>query len=250
MPTQEFYIRQASETDARGPFTSEQLLSLAEAGQVTPETLYYEAQTEQWVAIGDNVEIKALVFPEKKKLTVKRENKVAMLNRETDTHPGIDVTDMLAAAEGRTADTEDKSAHLVMADRCAKAGLWGCTLILLIAAVGEIAPSIDILTKFSVAGLFGAPLLLLGLIDLVLVLLLLLGVVAVYPFIRFRAMLGLGFLGFLGWAQGQTLLLAAAGAGSIGLYICTVFLSYLPLGVGLALGLGGMGALSYLLFIG
>ena len=34
MATQEFYIRSATETEARGPFTQEQLSSLTEAGQV------------------------------------------------------------------------------------------------------------------------------------------------------------------------------------------------------------------------
>lgn len=250
MPTQEFYIRNASETDARGPFTLEQLVSLADAGQVTSETLYYDAHSEQWVAIGDTPEVKAAVFPEKKKLSIKKDPQVQMLNKETETHPGIDVTDMLAAAEGRTKDTEDKSAHLVMADRCAKFGIWGCVAILLCAAVGEITPSIDVLTNFSVGALFGAPLVILGVIDVVLALLLLLGVIAVYPFVRFRAMLGLGFLGFLFWTQNQPIHLAAAAAGSLGLYVSTVFLSYIPLGVGLLLGIGGMGALSYMLFVG
>ena len=32
--TQEFYIREASENEARGPFNMEQLVSLAETGQV------------------------------------------------------------------------------------------------------------------------------------------------------------------------------------------------------------------------
>ena len=41
MATQEFYIRTASETEAHGPFTQEQLISLAEAGKVDPQTLYY-----------------------------------------------------------------------------------------------------------------------------------------------------------------------------------------------------------------
>lgn len=250
MPTQEFYIRNASETDARGPFTMEQLISLAETGQVTPETLYYEAQSEQWMSIGDNAEIKEAVFPEKKKLALKKDAKVAMLNKESETHPGIDVGDMLAAAEGRTKDTEDKSAHLVMADRCAKFGIWGGILMLLLAAVGEIAPSIDVLTNFSIGGLLKAPLVILGVFDIVLGLLLLLGVIAMYPVVRFRAMLGLGFLGFLFWTQNQNVHLAAAAAGSVGLYVSTVFLSYIPLGIGLLLGIGGMGALSYLLFIG
>ena len=64
MDTQEFYIRHASETEARGPFSLEQLVSLAETGSVTAETLYYDATREQWVVIGESPTVKAAVFPE------------------------------------------------------------------------------------------------------------------------------------------------------------------------------------------
>ncbi len=41
--TQEFYIRSENDTDARGPFTQDQLSSLVEAQQVDGSTLYYDA---------------------------------------------------------------------------------------------------------------------------------------------------------------------------------------------------------------
>ncbi len=245
MATQEFYIRSASETEARGPFSVEQLISLAETGGVTPETLYYDANAEKWIVIGENAEVRALVFPEKKKLTIKKDAQVASLNQESDARAPISVHEMLAAAEGRTEDTKDWSAGMVMADRCAKLGLWGCIVMLLVAAAAEILPSIDVLTKFTSAGLLNAPLVILGVIDVFLAVLLLLGVVSMYPFIRFRAMLGLGFLGFIFWTRGEPTLLLAALAGSVGLYMCTVFVSYVPIFIGLALGLVGMGGLAY-----
>ena len=247
MATQEFYIRSASETEARGPFSVEQLVSLAENGQVTPATLYYDANVEKWIVIGENAEVNALVFPEKKKLSIKKDAKVVTLNQESDTRAPISVHDMLAAAEGRTDDTRDKSAGLVMAERCAKLGLWGGIAMLIIAAAAEILPSIEVLTKFTPAGLLHAPLVVLGAIDVFLAVMLLLGVVSVYPFIRFRAMLGLGFLGFVFWTRGEHTPLLAALAGSVGLYLCTVFVSYLPIAIGLGLGLAGMGGLAYFL---
>jgi hypothetical protein len=245
MATQEFYIRSASETEARGPFSVEQLVSLSENGQVTPETLYYDANAEKWIVIGENAEVHALVFPEKKKLTVKKDAKVVTLNKESDSRAPISVQDMLAAAEGKTEDTKDNSAGMVMAERCAKLGLWGCIAMLIIAAAAEILPSIEVLTKFTPAGLLNAPLVILGVIDVFLAVMLLLGVVSLYPFIRFRAMLGLGFLGFVFWTRGEHTPLLAALAGSVGLYMCTVFASYVPIAIGLALGLGGMGGLAY-----
>ncbi len=249
MATKEFYIRNPDETDSRGPFTIDQLTSLAEAGQVTPDTLYYEANSEQWIAIKDNVEVKEAIYPEKKKLSFKKVTAEVPHIATKDERPAITVHDFLAAAEGKTDETKDKTADQVMADHCAKAGLWGGILILIVAAAAEILPSIDVLTAFALPKLIASPLVILGVLDVALAVLLILGVVSIYPFVRFRAMLGLGFMGFIYYTQGQLSHLAAAVAGSVGLYICTVFISYVPIGLGLLLGLGGMGALAYLLIL-
>jgi hypothetical protein len=69
---------------------------------------------------------------------------------------------------------------------------------------------------------------------------LLLGMISFYPFIRFRAAFGLGFLGFLFMTQGQLTPMLAVAASSTGLYFCTIFLSFIPLGVAALLGVGGM----------
>lgn len=246
MATKEFYIRSASETDARGPFTIEQLTSLAEAGQVVPETLFYEATTEQWLAIGDDSDLRIQVFPEKKKLTIRREPRLNNLNKAKEDDAPLDVEDMLAAAEGRTTDTKDKRFSLNMVERCARIGTWVCILTLLLACAEEMLPSIDLIVEFNFAKLIAHPEVFLGFIDLLLAIVLSLGVVSIYPLIRARAMIGLGFLGLIYFAQGQPLHLAAAAAGGAGLYLSTIFLSYIPLTISSVLALGGMGALAYL----
>src|SRR5262249_32838969 len=99
MATQEIYIRNANETEARGPFSTQQVADLAEAGQVTAESLIYDAATEQWVALNTNSELMAVVFPEKKKLVLKAKE-IKTLNKEDPNAKAITVDDMLAAAEG------------------------------------------------------------------------------------------------------------------------------------------------------
>jgi hypothetical protein len=59
----EFYIRSVSDDEARGPFTFDQLAQLAARGQLTRDMLYYEAESEQWAAIGGNAAISARLFP-------------------------------------------------------------------------------------------------------------------------------------------------------------------------------------------
>lgn len=245
MATLEFYIRNATDTDARGPFTTEQLASLAEAGQVTAETLYYEAGTEQWVTVGGNAELMAALFPEKKKLKMKAKETFKTLNVQKDDAKPIDVSDMLAAAEGRTADTRDKADPTELLARAAKIGMYTATVLLLISAAGLLLPSADRLAAGDFAALLTQPFALLGALDLALFVLLALQMVAIYPFVRFRAALGLGFLGFLFWTQGETLAFLSVLAGSAGLYFCTVFTHFLTLGVAGALGLAGMLAFTY-----
>jgi hypothetical protein len=240
MATQEFYVRNASETEARGPFTQEHLLSLADNGQITKDTLFYDAAAEQWVRIGDNPEVVALIFPEKQNLKLKSRSDIKTLNVKKETDTPITVDDMLAAAEGRTADTKDKLDPALALERAASIGLYSTILLLLIGAAAMILPSIDVLTTPDVVTLLQHPLALLGGIYALLALLLILQVTQAYPIVRFIAALGLGFAGFILWTQGQLVPLAALAAGSIGLYFCTVFVNFVGVGVAAGLGLAGM----------
>lgn len=245
MATQEFYIRNETDTEARGPFTLDQLASLTDSGQVTGATLFYDATTEQWTAIAANAELKAAIFPEKKKLTLRREQKLDTLNKEAPNAAPITVNDMLAAAEGRTAETADKKDPAEDMARAAAIGRYGAIAALVCAAVGEVVPSTEVVLAFDPAKLFTHPLVILGALDLLLAVVLALGVVSLYPFVRFRAALGLGFLGFIFWTHGQSLPLLALIAASSGLYLCTVFVTLLPAIISAALAVGGFALVAW-----
>lgn len=244
MSTQEFYIRQASENEARGPFSREQLVSLAENGQVTRETLYYEAATEQWVAIGDNSELAAELYPEKKILRVKAKEIVPSLNTSHENDRPITVNDMLAAAEGRTEETKDKIDPRIAAGLAGTIGRYSALLILLVSAATFALPAVDEITALDWVGMLGKPLAYVAILDLFLVLMLGLQVVAVYPFIRFRAVLVLGYLGLIYYLQGDVLHLAAAAAAAAGLYLCTASRSIVLSCVAALVGLGGIGVIA------
>jgi hypothetical protein len=245
MATQEFYIRNAGATEARGPFTQEQLSSLAEAGQVVLDTLYYESVSEKWIPIGANADLKTALFPEKKKLNVKASIHVATINVEHENQAPISINDMLDAAEGRTSDTKHAKDPAIARGRAAKIGLYACTLFLFVAAAAEILPSIDELLALNLDKILAQPLIFLGALDLILSLLLLLQMVTLYPLVRFRAALGLGFMGFLFWVRGDAQPLLAIAAGSVGLYFCTIFLDFMLLGISVGLGLAGILAFAY-----
>jgi hypothetical protein len=245
MSSQEFYIRGPKDTDARGPFTVEQLVTLGETGGIDTDTLFYDSATEQWAPISTSEKVKSLVFPEKKQLTVKPKQHVTMLNVEQEEHRPITVQQMLAAAEGRTDDTKDSRKHMEIQARAARAGLGAATLILLFSATALILPHVDIVMNLDFPGMLQYPLIFLGIVDLVCAILLALGSAVIYPFVRFRAAFGIGFLGLIYWLQDQPVMALLVIGGSVGLYFCTVVLSYLPVLLSALLGLAGIGGIAY-----
>ena len=245
MATQEFYVRGVNDTEARGPFTVDQLVTLGEIGQIDTETLYYEASTEQWVAIGANEEVKNAVFPSKKKLAVKAKENIKFLNIAKEEHQEITVEQMLAAAEGRTEETKDARSLINAQNRSAKIGIYSGLVMFLLSAAALVLPHADIVAEVDLGKIAGQPLVILGLVDLLCAVLLGLGMSAVYPFIRFRAVLGIGFLGLLFWLQDQPRVALAVAAGSVGMYFCTVVLSYAPIIAAALVGLAGTGGFAF-----
>ena len=245
MSTQELYIRNATETEARGPFNVQQVADLADAGHVTPETLVYDATAEQWVAIASKEELVASIFPVKRKLELKAKEINTLNTAEKGAKP-ITVNDMLDAAEGRTADTRGKGDPTIAMMRAARVGMIAATISLAFAAAAEALPSTAALMSMDGAALLANPLALLGVIDLFLAVMLALGVTALYPYIRFRAALGLGFVGFIFYAQGaSTELMLANVVGSVGLYACTLVVRMVPAILAGLAAIGGMGLLAY-----
>jgi hypothetical protein len=249
MSTQEFYIRGPTDTDARGPFTVEQLVTLGETGGIDTETLFYDATTEQWAPIATSEKVKSLVFPEKKRLVVKPKQHIATLNVQQEEHRPITVQQMLAAAEGRTDDTKDKRSYLEAQERAARIGMVGATLIFLFSATALVIPHLDAVMNLDLPAMGEHPLVFLGLADLVCAVLLALGMVAIYPFVRFRAAFGVGFLALLYWLQDQPQMALFIVGGSIGLYFCTILISFMPVLLAALLGLAGIGGFAYFILL-
>ena len=249
----EYYIRGHHDTDARGPFTMEQLASLTEssdaAKSVTPETFYYDNTSEQWLTIGSHAELKATLWPEKKKLGFKQKDFKSINAEQADSIAPITVQDFLAAAEGRTKETKGRVDQSVAMMNAAQWGTRAAALICLLSATALILPSIDLVLTLDVDKISSQPFAILGLVDAFIGLLLLLGVVSLYPFIRFRAAFGLGFLGFVLLSQNQYAPALAIAAGSLGLYFCTILLSYIPLALAALLGIGGMALLTTMAYL-
>ena len=58
-----YYIRIPEQDESRGPFDIPKLETLAEAGQINPNTLYYDVEREEWIPIALNDALRSKVFP-------------------------------------------------------------------------------------------------------------------------------------------------------------------------------------------
>lgn len=242
MSTQEFYIRGENDAEARGPFTHDQLASLVEAKQVDANTLYYDAAVEQWVSVGSNASLMALLFPEKKKLKVKPKDDVAAINVESESDAPIRVEDMLAAAEGRTAETYGRGDPKIAQTRIAGFGRYFVTAIVAVNLFAMLFSPLDHdrtnlhpIYELNWIEMATNPFILFGLVDVFFTIVLLLGATAVYPALRVRLLIGLGFFGLLFHLEGDPILTIAVAVSSVGAYLASIAISWpLLLGSGAA----------------
>lgn len=255
----DYYIRTPDHEESRGPFDPPKLLTLAEAGQISENTLYYDETKEEWIPIALNEELKAQVFPQGEKLTL-RVGKAVEAETTQDGAPapeeqsGLNVEDMLAAAEGDTEETRHLKKKQKSFEKAAALASSGIGLMMLFSAVFLLMPHFTIVNAAIQEGAFSTiinyPFIVVGLFDFLMAVFLFLAVTEVYPVLRGRSMLTLGFGVYVGWSLGDPALIAASAAAGVGILLATIARSYPTMLIAMALGIGGNGYLAYLALIG
>jgi hypothetical protein len=211
---------------------------------------------ESWARISSNEPLKDRVFPEKKRLSLrkKEESEIGTLNVEDPHEEVVKVDEMLAAAEGHTKETKHVRTRILWQERAASLSVPILGFLLLVSALSVLYPSWNIINAIineeegAYQALFQNPVVLLGALDLIMAAFLLLNATEIFPLIRFRAMVGAGFFAIIylahfvnGDPTGLWMALSTLGFG-FGLYICTLTLNFslmiLAGGIGLAGALG------------
>jgi len=236
-----YYIRPADSETARGPFDIDKLNTLAEAGQVTRDTLYYDDHLEAWAAIGSNEKLNEKVFPSKKRLSLRTDEERKRRSEasvQDDQREVVSVDEMLAAAEGQTDETHHLKEEIRWQHRAASLAVPILAVVCFVSAATYIYPAWQTIENLldhnreSVLAIASQPLVILGVVDLFFGVCLALAATEVYPLLRLRAAFGLGFFGFLYWAsyvQGDPtgLYLSMANiAYGIGIFTCTLTLNF------------------------
>lgn len=253
----DYYIRTPENAESRGPFNIPKLQTLAEADQISENTLYFDEDKEEWVPIALNPELKEAVFPEKKKIELKvdvnageQADGIGGDDEVTD----INVEDMLAAAEADTPETRHLKKSKKSLNQAAAIASTGLGVIALASAIGLIVPHIKIISVLmseqNMGGVVNQPFLMLGLFDLLIAIFLFLSVTDIYPVARARAAFGVGFGVYVGWSMGLPVLMLAWGLGSFGLFLGTVSNRISMMLFSILIGIGGHGYICYLALSG
>lgn len=248
----DYYIRTPDQNESRGPFDPIKLQTLAEAGQITENTLYYDESKEEWVPIALNKELRAEVFPTREHLKLKTQKPAKELAKEEAKKDpgGLKVEDMLSAADGKTKQRKAVKNKEESLNKTANISAPTLGFMMMASAAFLLYPHFDIINEAINSGAFGvfinSPFILLGLIDLILGIVLFLAVTDVYPLVRGRGMLTLGFGVYVGWSLGDPVLMGVSAAAGLGIFLATITQRFSIMLIALVLGVGGNGYLAYL----
>lgn len=255
----DYYIRTPDNEASRGPFDISKLQTLAEAGQITENTLFYDETKEEWIPIALNEALKASVFPERKRLSLKAAEEasdVSHVDDEADPENSnrLDVESMLAAAEGQTEETKHLKQKAQSFDKAVSLASSGIGLLFILSAACLIFPHYAIVKEFiteeTYSMVLNYPFFVLGIFDLLMALFLFLAITEIYPLLRTRAMLTTGFGIYVGWSIGDPILMGTTALAGIGIFAATLAQTYSSMVVAIILGLAGNGYLAYLSLTG
>jgi len=249
----DYYIRSQEDNDSRGPFDLPKLQTLAEAKQINENTLYYDEEKEEWVPIGLNEELKAAIFPKREKLSLnvrKAEGRAKAPQEGAEDEESIRVEAILDAAEGNTEERRSLKRKEKSFQRAMAIATSGIGLAAILSAIALIMPHFSIVSEAieeeTYTVVLNYPFLLFGLFDFFMAVFLFLAVTEVYPLIRGRAMLTLGFGVYVGWALGDPVLMAVSAVAGAGLFGSTLARGLHTMIPALVLAIGGHGFLAYL----
>jgi hypothetical protein len=257
----EYYIKQPNTDNARGPLTLEQMISMAETGMVTQDTLLYDEISEKWRPVSSFTELLPVLFPEKKALRLNRkepgptEQQVATAIAEGRTKPKVSAESILAAASGDTRKTRHVGEARRSKEKAIATMVPGIGGLLLISGIALLFP---VQTRLFTGGEDGGillealfhPMPLLGLCLLGLSVSTFLGVTSLFSMVRAIASITMGMSAYFFWAWGNPYLMVASTCLGLGIFTATFSLRYGWLLISLLTGLVGSAAIAYASILG
>ncbi|EDY80415.1 hypothetical protein VDG1235_29 [Verrucomicrobiia bacterium DG1235] len=160
----------------------------------------------------------------------------------------LEVTKMLALAEGRADDPSGKSPR----EKQAAVAFFGLRFLTLFFVASILAMAFiekDLILAANAIQMAKSPFIIVAVFDLIVVVTLLLQVTEVYPLLRFRAAIGAGLLSLLFYSSGDTILLLSNLLLMLSIYFCSAIIKIRFLIVFGATGLAGIFGYAYVFFL-
>lgn len=202
----EYFIRYPDSEEAKGPYNVDQLQSLAEAKKVKTDTLYYDEEKEVWLAINGNEGLKETLFPAEKKLSLRQKDdeELKILNKpEDEDSKKLTIEDILAAAEGDTEETKSKTLKSKRKHRTVGFTILSLAVTFLFSGAGLALLHLPTIQTMDPQQILPNYFIIFAVIDLFLALCLFLSVTTIYPVIRIRAAVGLGYMAIYFYSYDQ-----------------------------------------------
>jgi len=267
------------ESEAKGPYTEESLKGLVESGKLTRDCFIFDEEKDGFIPFSEKPDFWQRLKPvEKPGLKLKKKTPEVAPSDGPETPAGnqkkkitppatqpqigkgledsVDLNQVLAAAEGNTRETSHVKRPKLTQLRAARViipGLCLAFLIFLSAVIGAFyEPLYEMISKSRYElGLFLQNwILFFALIDFFLMVAIGLGRTNVFPLLRFRACLGVGFFCFIYYSTQNWEAMAALSAYQIGLFASTLTVRFLPTLFYLVLSIAGASYFSYLFWSG
>ncbi len=266
-----YHIKAPDSEHVEGPFSVDQLRELSSAGILGRETLIRQGGSGGFSPLGDDPALWDEVR-ERPKSTLKlrkpeppqvpkpgKSAKGTMMKKNRAAPAAVapsegagDVNDMLAAAEGKTEQTRHIQRLRKSRQRAVSLLLPGLVLMLLGSVAFVVHPEwsaiVDMFKSadYSFDILLSNWILLFAITDLILAIGIGLGQAGLFPLLRFRAGLGLGFFTYLFYSRGEPEALVAAAALQAGMFGATICTRLGTTALFVLLGVGGAGYLIWL----
>lgn len=274
----EYFVKFDTESDASGPYTIESLRDLVESGKLTRECYVFDEEVDGFIPLSENDALWQQIQPVKKvglklkkkepevvetQSSPKPQKKPSKAKTETETNnatkgldESVDLNRVLAAAEGNTKETGHVKRPKLTQLRAARViipGIMISILVFLSAVIGAYYdPLYNMISESNYEiGLFLQNwILIFALIDLVIMLAVGLGQTNIFPFLRLRACIGIGFFCFIYYSTQNWEAMGAVTAYQFGLFASTLTYRFLPTLFYLVLSAAGAGFFSYLFWSG
>jgi hypothetical protein len=252
----EYYIKQPQTDNSRGPLNLEQLVSMAETGVISEDTLLYDEISEKWRPFNTYSDLLPMVFPERKTLSLNRleaaptEDHVASEIAQGKLKPKVSTEDLLAAAQGETKETRHIGQRKASTEKAAELAAPGIGTLLAISAIALIFPAKDTViealsTQSALFTVLLNPLLILGLLLAACSVGVYLGLTEVFPLLRILGAASVGMLLYLFWAWQNPLFAACGAMMGTGLFLSTLASRQSWMLFSLLIGIAGASILAY-----